>query len=174
MVGNSISLQANHEISGNDIKTIRNEFNMAINDEQKANQLFQQLSKLNPVAGSIEYAYLGATEALLAKHTFNPFSKLNYVNKATEKLNKAIAINGNNIEMRYMRFSVESGMPSYLGYSKHVSEDRKIIIEGLSAIKAGNENAAMYKYFAESILNSSFCNNAEKKLLSDIVYRLSK
>jgi hypothetical protein len=110
----------------------------------------------------------------LAKHAFNHFSKLNYVKRATEKLNKAIAINGNNIEIRYMRFSVESAMPTYLGYSKHVHEDKKVIIDGLSGISASNENKAMYKFFASNILKSSFCNNAEKKLLSDIVVKLSQ
>jgi hypothetical protein len=161
-------------VYGGDIKNIRRDFNLAMDDEGKANQLFNQLTKLNPSAGSLEYAYWGATEALLAKHAFNPFSKLNYVKRATEKLNKAIALNGNNIEIRYMRFSVESAMPTYLGYSKHVNEDKKVIIDGLIGISALNENKAMYKFFASNILKSSFCNNAEKKLLSDIVVKLSQ
>lgn len=157
-----------------DIQKIRIDFNGAITNQDKALILHAQLMQLKPASNTIEYAYLGATEALLAKHSFNPFSKLSYVNSALEKLNKAVDINSSNLEIRYMRFSVEANMPPYLGYSKHVSEDKQILVQGLKSVQITPENCEMYLVFANGIINSAYCNKEEKKLLSNVVSTCNK
>ena len=152
-----------------DINQIRKEFNLALNDEKKAVVLFNQLTKMKPATNTLQYAYLGATEAVLAKHAFNPFSKLTYVNSALIKLNKAVELNLNSIEIRYMRFSIESNMPSYLGYSKHAEEDKNILVKGLSTTKITKEQCGMYKVFANGIINSKYCNKQEENLLHNVI-----
>ena len=153
----------------NDINQLRKEFNLAIEDGKKANSLFEILSQLKPANNTLQYAYLGATEALLAKHSFNPLSKLSYVNNALAKLNKAVALSDKNIEIRYMRFSVEANMPAYLGYSKHVADDKIILIQGLKNALITKDNSEMYKVFANGIIKSNYCNKEEKVLLTDII-----
>jgi len=74
----------------NDIKQLRQEFYLAIEDSKKASNLYEELLQLKPASNTLQYAYLGATEALLAKHSFNPFSKLSYVNNALHSLAKII------------------------------------------------------------------------------------
>jgi len=152
-----------------DINYIRKEFNLAIENGKKADDLHAQLLKLKPASNTLQFAYLGATEALLAKHSFNPFSKLNYVNSALIKLNKAVELNVEDIEIRYMRFSVEANMPSYLGYSKHIVEDKHVLVKGLKNIGLTSSNCEMYKIFAKGIMNTSYCNKEEKILLSTLI-----
>ena len=158
----------------NDIHQLRKEFNLAIEDEKQANNLFEKLKQLKPANNTIQYAYLGATEALLAKHCLNPFSKLSYVNSALDKLNKAINLNQNNIEIRYMRFSVEANMPAYLGYSKHITEDKTILVEGLRNAKITQENSEMFLVFSNGIVNSKYCNKEDKILLSTVIVACNK
>lgn len=153
----------------NDINVIRVVFNEAIEDGEKAKVLFEKLSELKPANNTLQFAYLGATEALLAKHSYNPFSKLTYVNSALNKLNQSVALNENNIEIRYMRFSVEANMPAYLGYSKHIDADKSIILKGLSSSPIKADNCEMYKVFANGILQSKYCNKEEKQLLLKVV-----
>lgn len=155
--------------NANDINYVRKEFNLAQNNSKKANVLHAQLLTLKPAFNSLHYAYLGATEALLAKHNFNPFAKLNYVNSALEKLNKAISLNKSNIEIRFMRYSVETELPFYLGYSKHLEEDKNAIIHGLMNTKLTSENNEMFEIFAVKLYNSSSCNKEEKLLLQSII-----
>jgi hypothetical protein len=153
----------------NDLQQLRKEFNLAIEDSKKAFYLYEQLTKLQPLNNSMQYAYLGATEALLAKHSFNPFSKLSYVNSAMNKLNKAVSLNINNIEIRYMRFSVEANMPSYLGYNKHIEEDKKILLQGMNIDSITKETCEMYFVFANGIIKSAYCNKEDKILLSNVI-----
>jgi hypothetical protein len=153
----------------NDINYIRKEFNLALEDENKATLLHSQLSNLKPASNTLQYAYLGATEALLAKYAFNPFSKMSYVNSALDKLNMAVALSKNDIEIRYMRFTVESNMPAFLGLNKHIDEDKNTIVNQLCRTKINRDNAEMYFVFANGIINSNFCNNQEKKLLLPVI-----
>jgi hypothetical protein len=153
----------------NDINYIRKEFNVAIEDAAKAKKLYDQLQAFKPSKKTLQYAYLGATEALLAKHSYNPFSKLSYVNSALNKLNKSVELNSQNIEIRYMRFSVEANMPAYLGYNKHIEDDKQNIIKELTLYKITIENSDMYKIFANGIINSNYCNKEDKLLLSKVV-----
>ncbi len=153
----------------NDIKQLRQEFNLAIEDSKKASNLYEELLQLKPASNTLQYAYLGATEALLAKHSFNPFSKLSYVNNALAKLNKAVALSDNNIEIRYMRFSVEANMPAYLGYSKHVVDDKNMLIQGLKSALISKDNSEMYTVFANGIMTSNHCSKDEKILLANII-----
>jgi hypothetical protein len=156
-------------INTNDINYIRKEFNLALNNAQKASALHAQLIGLMPAKNTLQYAYLGATEAILAKHSFNPFTKLGYVNSALDKLNNAIMANKNNIEIRFMRYSIESELPFYLGLSKHIQEDKNAVIEGLKNIKPTTENSEMIKVFASKLSSASICNKEEKVLLNNIV-----
>jgi hypothetical protein len=153
----------------NDINHIRKEFNLALNDEQKATRLHSALANFKPASNTLQFAYLGATEALLAKHTFNPFSKMSYVNSALDKLNKAVTLNKNDIEIRYMRFSVESNMPSFLGLNKHIEDDKNTIVKQLCTTNINQDNADMYNVFANGIIKSNYCNNQEQKLLLHII-----
>lgn len=162
------NLNALH-INTYDINYIRKEFNLAIDNQEKANYLYQTLTKSAPAANTLQYAYLGATEALLAKHSYNPLTKLNYVNSALSKLNYAVAQNKNDIEIRFMRFSVESELPRYLGISKHLEEDKNSIINGLIKVKINAEQRSMYKVFANKLYLSKYCNKEEKLLLSNLI-----
>jgi len=158
----------------NDINYLRKEFNYAMENASKAKELYNQLLALQPPKSSLQFAYLGATEALLAKHSFNPFSKLSLVNSALNKLNKSIELNERNIEIRYMRFSIEINMPAYLGYSKHIEEDKQTIIHGLKITPLISENCDMYKVFAHGIINSKYCNKEDKILLSKVIVACDK
>jgi len=94
---------------------------------------------------------------------------LSYVNSALTKLNKAVALSDNNIEIRYMRFSVEANMPAYLGYSKHVVDDKNILIKGLKSALISKDNSEMYIVFANGIMTSNHCSKDEKILLTNII-----
>lgn len=167
MLCSTLSLSSGRTMD--DINHIRKEFNLALTNEEKAIKLFHNLSELNPATNTLYYAYWGATEALLAKHAFNPLYKLNYVKGALSKLNKAIEINKNNIEIRYMRFSVESNLPVYLGYSTHISDDKETILKELAVKEISAINCEMIHILATGLLSSNVCNKAEKKLLSKVI-----
>lgn len=111
-----------------DIKKIREDYITAINSSDKADELYDQLSAIkNP--DPLLLAYLGSVQALKAKHAWNPVSKLSYLNQGFKTINSAVAKAPNEIEVRFLRFSLEYYVPSFLGFSKNLHTDKVKIIE---------------------------------------------
>jgi len=110
------------------IDEIRKTFQLAIENESITNKLSSDLKKITKPDPLI-LAYIASVEALKAKHTWNPFSKHEYMKSFGKMMNEAVSKMPENIEIRYLRYNIEFNVPSYLGYSPNLEEDRKHIID---------------------------------------------
>lgn len=73
-------------------------------------------------------AYLGVLEAMKGKHALNPFNKYKYVKNGVDRLSRAIKLAPENLELRFLRFSLEDNIPLFLNMSRHLDEDKKKIL----------------------------------------------
>lgn len=105
-----------------DLKNIRNQYHAAVTDENVCRALIAKLSKEKEI-GNIELAYLGALETIWAKYVLNPFSKLKTFKNGKEKIEQAVNQEPNNIEIRYLRLSIQKNVPGFLGYNDNIKED---------------------------------------------------
>ncbi len=117
--------------SGTDIYTLRREYLQAVEDEKKTNALLDMLEKENSPEPLL-IGYKGALEALKAKHAFNPYTKMNYLRKSQKTFEQAISGNPADIELRFLRFSVQHYLPGFLGASKNLDEDRQAIMQNIN------------------------------------------
>lgn len=128
LVGILLTVFTSNFTQAYDIKKIREDYITAINSSDKADELYNQLSAIkNP--DPLLLAYLGSVQALKAKHAWNPVSKLSYLNQGFKTINSAVAKAPNEIEVRFLRFSLEYYVPSFLGFSKNLHNDKVKIIE---------------------------------------------
>lgn len=109
----------------------------------------------------IVMAYKASAEALIAKHSWNPVSKFNYLNEAQKILNQAVADDALNIEIRFLRLYIESSIPSYLGMSKNKAEDKKIIIDHIDKLHALNLGADINDYIINYITSPKVSSQDE-------------
>jgi hypothetical protein len=112
------------------MNTIRQEYIEAINSDNKTDELLKKLSKTSGEEPLL-IAYKGATEALKAKHAFNPYTKLTYLKKSNESLQWAIKLRPENVEIRFLRFSIQHYLPGFLRADKELQEDKSVIIQHL-------------------------------------------
>ena len=106
---------------------VRQNYDKAVEDETLTEKLLEYI-KVNKLTTASGFAYRGALEALQAKHESNPFKKLEYVKISQATFEKAALAAPENIDVRIFRFMIESKMPSYLGYNKHITDDKNKII----------------------------------------------
>src|SRR5688572_9353908 len=112
-----------------EIDVIRNKFAKAVENEKEAYVLLEKLNKLEAKGKTpLILAYKGAAEALIAKFSWNPYSKINYLRKSQRSLQLAINNAPENAEIRFLRFSIQHFVPAFLGLSNNIEEDKKIII----------------------------------------------
>ncbi|TDG34840.1 hypothetical protein EZJ43_16465 [Pedobacter changchengzhani] len=152
------------QLSNNQIATLKVNMVKAVEDSKLTDSLFLELSKLNHKSPLI-LGYIGTLEALKAKHAWNPYNKIKYVSRSLVTLQKAINLDGENMEIRFMRFSIEHFTPSFLGFSKDLDVDRKEIIKHYQNKNFGSANEELIKNIAKFMVDSNRCTAEELRIL---------
>jgi len=103
----------------------------SVESKQTAQNLLSILEKQEQNAFVL--GYKGATKMVMAKHVFNPFTKLSYFNAGKKMLNTAISKDSENVELVFLRYATQVSAPSILGYNSHVESDKKLILKSLNS-----------------------------------------
>ena len=158
-------INGHHVYSTSEIKKL---FLDAVNSEKNTLELLAILEKQNPPNTDIRFAYWGATETLMGKHATSPFTKLSWLDKGLLRLNQAVQASPNLPEPRYLRISVESQVPSFLGRSKHLMEDKKIVLEQLKLLTQ-KKDCAKVTEIGNALIALKVYNNSETSLLRNMI-----
>lgn len=113
-------------------------------------------------------AYLGATETLLGKHAFDPFSKLGHLEDGLEKLAKAIEMKPLNLEFRFIRFSILHHLPFFLGYGEEREDDRFMIVTLLEMKMYEEKDKEMVKNIIAFMIESDRLSENQLSTLLEI------
>lgn len=151
------------------LDTVRLAYSKAIESSTKTEEFAKillaettQSSTENIAENAIITAYKGALEALRAKHAWMPFNKLAYLDNAKKFFITAIEAAPNDIEIRFLRFSIQSNLPIFLMQSPNIQEDKEIIIKNL---EQNNLDTRFVEVIASFVLKSGQCNGKETEFL---------
>ena len=116
------------------MQEVRSLYLNAAADETACNKLIGLLSQNGIESNSLLLGYKGCVTMMKAKYGFNPFSKFSYFKKGKSLLEKAIDHDAQNIELRYLRFTVQINAPGFLGYRKNIPEDKTFLLNSIKNI----------------------------------------
>ncbi len=116
--------------TASDLSSIRSAYLKGSTDESSAESL---MSLTNGKTDAIYKAYNGVAWGFKAKHSYNPVNKLDYVNKCIKLLNEAASAKSTDVEIRFLRFSVEENLPSIVSFTSHITDDKNYIISNLTS-----------------------------------------
>lgn len=142
-----LSLFLFFNVPGGDLGKARTLFLAAVDNEDKAYELL----KLTEKAGkddAVLWGYHGIAKTLLGKHAFNPVNKVSYFNKGKRILEAALSVAPDNVELRYLRLTLQENVPSLLGYSDKITEDRAFIRSRLPALEDKQLSKMITDYLA--------------------------
>ncbi|MDZ4838937.1 MAG: hypothetical protein SGJ04_02900 [Bacteroidota bacterium] len=140
------------------VKQLRVLYIKAIENSNLADELYDKLQYEN--SNALIVGYKGAIEAIIAKHAWNPYNKIKYLNKSQVTLAKAIAAAPSDAELRFLRYTIQFYIPEYLGYSNDLDKDKKVILKyASSAVKEVRE--VIVQFFTENKL----CTDKELKVM---------
>lgn len=91
-------------------------------------------------------SFLAVGHFFMAKHVFSPFKKISHFNAGKKLMNIAVLKDPKNVEIRLMRLSTQEKAPKILGYTKNISEDKKVIINEYENIKDEDLKIYVKKY----------------------------
>ena len=150
---------------------VRNKIFYGDFDLDKSIQLISDINSLN-LTDPIVKAYTGASEMLVAKHSWNPITKISFLKHGLSKVNEAVMSDNENIEIRFLRFYIENSLPKYLGLSDNLYADKKKIITHLDSLSELGLTKDIALYINKYMIDSGKCTNEEIERINSSIVRL--
>jgi hypothetical protein len=149
-----------------DINTIRKVYHQAAVDAKVCNDFYKSLKNADH-SNPLTLGYKGMAEFLKCYHSYNPYLKLKYFYDGKETLERAIQ-NGPDIpELRYLRFTIQSNAPSFLGYNENIEEDKKIVLDYIVSQMNGVKPSYVQKMI-EVMSKSDNVSSQEKQMIESL------
>lgn len=113
----------------------------------------------------VQNGYKAIAELMICNHAYNPYKKMSYFSKGKNTLESAIKTDPSSPELRFLRYSVQTNDPSFLGYNKNVEEDRSIIIRALQKKQVDED---LHRRIENFLLESPKTSPAEKQNIAKL------
>ncbi|MHC2991184.1 hypothetical protein OB13_06105 [Pontibacter sp. HJ8] len=137
--------------------------------DSEAGKRFYELMRDYEDKDPVVLAYKAVSEAVMAKHVWNPYMKMKHLQQSAEIFEQAVQLEKSNPEIRFLRFTVEHYVPRYLNMSKNLEQDKTLIIAGLKAHPASGLSEDMARNMRDFMLSKDHCSPEEKQTLKSIV-----
>lgn len=119
-----------------DLKEIRSQYPSAVKSAEITAKLEEKLTDVNSSNKVVLLAYKGAVSTLKAKFAKTKKEKKEYFKEGTSWIESAIRAEPSNIEIRYIRMSVQEKSPKFLGYHKNLEEDKAFVLKNYNSISS--------------------------------------
>jgi hypothetical protein len=154
------------------INKMRSLFYEAVEDEERLIEL-ENLIKTNfsddiEKYSAIVLSYHGGVEALKSKHAFNPYTKLSYLISSLGVLENAVNKDPEDLEIRFMRFSILHHIPSIIGYGKEREDDLNKIFSLLIEQNHSQLNYDIQRGIIQFMLDSERLSSKQFKRLQQL------
>jgi len=161
-----ITFYCNVIIANPTTKELRKAFHESVLRSDKLPYFLNSVNALkNP--SPIEKAYIGASEALRARESWNPIDKLVYIHNYRKYLEEAVKSDQENLEIRFLRFSIEYNMPELIRSKKTIDEDKLIILSRLTQMDSFEIDKSMVNYILVFFEDTKSCSQSEINLLRE-------
>lgn len=146
------------------LSLIREELFYSDFDLEKCFEYYSKVESHKQISPVIT-AYEAAAKALIAKHSWNPITKVSSLKEAMALLNKAVDLDKMNLEIRFLRLYIENSLPSYLGMKDNIAEDKKLIIGNIQLLDSLGLNSDIIQYILKYMSTEVACTSDEMQVL---------
>ncbi len=140
---------------------IRLLYQQAATKEQSCQKLIHILQSYNENNNPLLAGYKACATMMMANYVFSPFRKMSYFSKGKNLLEKSIEKQKDNIELRFLRFAVQTSVPSFLGYGSLIKQDKLLLINAVSKLK----DLQLRQLIISFLQQSKYLNAIEKQNL---------
>lgn len=154
------------------LKVLRKQMVVAIDNSKTTDSLFKSLTAIKTRTGIVN-GFIGALQALKAKHAWNPYFKVKYLKNSEKTFKQAVAEDPHNIEIRFMRFSIEHNVPGFMGFNKDLTADSEDIIAQLDKKNYGSADKELTIAIIKFLIHSKRCTPAQNIILNKHLTALS-
>ena len=144
------------------IAEVRQLYKQADLSEQNAVVLLEKLESISKTDDKVLVAYKGAVTSMSAKYEKGAKLKKGVFKNGVSLVEYAVSSDSENIEIRFVRLSVQQNSPKFLNYNKEIEEDKKYILNNINQISS----IELKSYIKDYILHSNNFTEEEKNVIS--------
>ncbi len=142
------------------VDALRREYQLVNSDSATCAKLYSRINKTSN-SDVITNAYRGAISISMANHSKEKKEKLKLFNTGKKMLEESIAADSSNIELRFIRFTIQTNCPKVLRYNKEIASDKSFILKNYSSLL----NVAIKKMIVSFFNQSNSVTDAERQKL---------
>lgn len=142
------------------VESLRKDYGKVRKDSASCAKVYAKVKK-NTSQDNTVNGYKGAIIASMANYSKVKEEKIGLFKEGKQLLEKAIASDNTNIELRFLRMTIQTNCPKALGYNKEIENDKKLILSKLSSVK----DPGLKNMMSEFLLDSKFVSEKEKSEL---------
>ena len=142
-----------------EIEAVKILFEASPNSRSAADRLSTMLATIDQNSAPLLICYKGAAEMMQAKYKFNPINKFHKFRTGKKLIEEAVKKESDNIEIRFLRFAIQTNLPAFLNYNDHIQSDKKFLLNNLQKTKDKRLKQNILNY----LLASKHCSATEKK-----------
>lgn len=146
-------------VHADNIGTLRALYPSSIQSEANAKKLINMCSKMS-TSDPVVNGYKAAGEIVTAKFTKSVEQKKTILKSGIAKLEKLIASNPQNLELRMIRLSVQEHLPKIVGYNKNMTADKSMILKNYNS-----QSSTLKKFIQDFATQSKSFTAADKSIL---------
>lgn len=135
-------------LQGIDLHQVRKLYMRAPEAKQDAGELNRLMLRVDTSATPLLVCYKGANEMLQAKYSLNPVVKFKKFKRGKYFINKAFSRDTLDLEMRFIRFSIQSNLPAFLGYRDELGKDKRFLLAKIKDSKEPELKEMIFNYFS--------------------------
>ncbi len=141
------------------LSDVRELYKNSVSEKKSCMKLISILEPYNENNNVLLTAYKACTTMIMANHIFNPMYKLFIFNQGKKLLEKCVNADKENTEIRYLRFTIQSNSPAFLGYNNSISNDKIFLLNAVS----GTKDLQLKKLIISFLISSEHLTLIEKQ-----------
>jgi hypothetical protein len=115
----------------------------------------------------------GAAQTMSAQYAGNPYTKLQLFNSGKSKIEHAANLQPKNVEIAYLRFTVQCGAPAFLNYSSAMTNDKTVILDNLENVFRVQKDFDLFYRIVRFLEKNKNVTPTEKQRLQQIKTNLN-
>jgi hypothetical protein len=149
------------------MKEMREILRVASENKANSTKLYEKVGNYSG-EDAVLISYKAAAHAIKAKFASNPFKKLKLIKASSKIFDDAVQRNSKDLEIRFVRYAVETQTPAKIKLSKHVEEDKNILMQAIREYPKSGVHPDVARLARDFLKQFCTCSEEEKKELEAI------
>ncbi len=118
------------------LQDIRKNIGEVFENEDVCLKMYNSFTDTDVSDNNLLVGYKGGVLMGMARHRGNPFKKMWYFNDGKDLLEASISKDPESIEIRFLRLTIQTNLPAFLGYHHSKLDDKKFVQDNLDKVSS--------------------------------------